>query len=229
MIKRGAAKILHLLRQLRFEIDVIYPKLIMSSGTTTNNCSPTTTIVDPHDSSDFESLSNKKMSTGSPEYEGIGTVESPFIVTFANGEESNPYNFNMTKKILILAVVSMLTLCVAFGSSVYAGGIFAMKEYFEASSEVLTLGLSLYVLGFVFGPLIWAPIGEMYGRRVTFVYSYAVFALFQIGCALAQNLETLLVCRFFAGLFGASPLVNSGGVIADMFDARERGIAISYW
>lgn len=70
---------------------------------------------------------------------------------------------------------------------------------------------------------------EMYGRRITFIGSYALFAIFQVGCGAAQNLTTLLVCRFFAGLFGASPLVNSGGVIADMFGAAERGIAISVW
>lgn len=37
---------------------------------------------------------------------------------------------------------------VAFGSSIFAGGIEQMVEYFEVSTELLTLGLSLYVLGF---------------------------------------------------------------------------------
>jgi MFS family permease len=50
---------------------------------------------------------------------------------------------------------------------------------------------------------------------------------FNAGAAGAQNIETLLILRFFAGSFGASPLTNAGGVIADMFHAGERGLAMA--
>lgn len=36
----------------------------------------------------------------------------------------------------------------------------------------------------------------------------------------------LLVFRFFAGMFGAAPLINTGGVIADMFSPAQRGTAM---
>ena len=36
-----------------------------------------------------------------------------------------------------------------------------------------------------------------------------------------------MILRFFAGAFGSSPLTNAGGVIADMFSAKQRGIAMS--
>lgn len=66
---------------------------------------------------------------------------------------------------------------------------------------------------------------EQYGRRPIFVLSLAVFVLFQIGCALAQNIWTLIICRFFAALFASSPLVVAGGVVADVFDPVRRGDA----
>lgn len=50
---------------------------------------------------------------------------------------------------------------------------------------------------------------------------------FNAGAAGAQNIETLIILRFFAGAFGSSPLTNAGGVIADMFPASERGMAMS--
>jgi MFS family permease len=37
---------------------------------------------------------------------------------------------------------------------------------------------------------------------------------------------TMIILRFFAGSFGSSPLTNAGGVIADCFPARERGLAM---
>lgn len=44
---------------------------------------------------------------------------------------------------------------------------------------------------------------------------------------LALNIQTLIILRFFAGAFGSSPLTNAGGVIADMFPASQRGLAMS--
>jgi MFS family permease len=50
---------------------------------------------------------------------------------------------------------------------------------------------------------------------------------FNAGAAGSQNSETLVILRFLAGAFGSSPLTNSGGVIADMFPASQRGLATS--
>lgn len=50
---------------------------------------------------------------------------------------------------------------------------------------------------------------------------------FNLGCALSKNTASILVFRFLAGTFGASPLTNSGGVIADIWDVKRRGIAMS--
>jgi MFS family permease len=99
-------------------------------------------------------------------------------------------------------------------------------EQFDISEEVATLGISLFVLGFAIGPLLWAPMSELYGRQVLFFGTYAMLTAFNAGAAGAQNTQTLLLMRFFAGAFGSSPLTNAGGVIADMFPASERGLAM---
>jgi multidrug resistance protein len=97
---------------------------------------------------------------------------------------------------------------------------------FDISTEVATLGVSLFVLGFAVGPLIWAPLSEMYGRQVVFAISYGAFTAFNAATAGSKNIRTLLVLRFFAGSFGSSPLTNAGGQIADIFSASERGMAM---
>lgn len=48
---------------------------------------------------------------------------------------------------------------------------------------------------------------------------------FNAGAAGARNIQSLIILRFLAGTFGASPMTNAGGVIADMFTANERGMA----
>lgn len=65
----------------------------------------------------------------------------------------------------------------------------------------------------------------MYGRQIMYATTFAAFTAFNAGCAGSQNIQTLIILRFFAGSFGSSPLTNAGGVIADLFSARERGVA----
>ena len=80
---------------------------------------------------------------------------------------------------------------------------------------------------FAIGPLLWAPLSELYGRQILFFGTYGVLTAFNAGAAGSQNIQTLIILRFFAGAFGSSPLTNAGGVIADMFSASQRGLAMS--
>lgn len=53
--------------------------------------------------------------------------------------------------------------------------------------------------------------------------------LFLIGAAVGKDLQTVLICRFFVGVFGAAPLTCGAAVVADLFDNSQRGIAISIY
>ena len=82
-------------------------------------------------------------------------------------------------------------------------------------------------IGFALGPLLWAPFSEIYGRQRVFFGTYFAFMAFNAGVAGAPNIYGLLILRFFAAAFGSSPLTNAGGVIADLFNAQERGLAVA--
>ena len=73
----------------------------------------------------------------------------------------------------------------------------------------------------------WGPFSELYGRQLVFAGTYTAFTAFNAAAAGAPNIYGLLILRFFAAAFGSSPLTNAGGVIADLFNANERGVAMS--
>jgi multidrug resistance protein len=75
--------------------------------------------------------------------------------------------------------------------------------------------------------LFWAPLSELFGRQILYVITYGAFTAFNAGVAGSQNIATIIILRFMAGAFGSSPLTNAGGVIADCFQARDRGLAMS--
>ena len=54
-------------------------------------------------------------------------------------------------------------------------------------------------------------------------------SIFSLGSAAAKDIQTLIVCRFFAGVFGASPLCVVPAVLADVYTNVHRGVAISIY
>lgn len=160
-------------------------------------------------------------------YKGSGTEEDPYLVEFIPNDPRNPMEFSQVKKWFIVMTVAIATLAVAFVSSAYSGGTRQVIVEFGVSQEVATLGISLFVLGFAVGPLLWAPLSELYGRQILFTGTYMMLTVFNAAAAGANNAAALIVLRFLAGTFGSSPLTNAGGVIADMMQANQRGIGMS--
>lgn len=160
------------------------------------------------------------------QYDGSGTEDDPYVVSWLKNDPRNPMQFSMTRKATATFATAVATFVVSLTSSAYSGSLDKVIEEFHIGREVGTLGLSLFVFGFAVGPLVWAPLSETIGRQIPFFLSFLILAAFSAGCAGAQNIQTLLILRFFGGAFGSAPLTNAGGVISDMFAARQRGLAM---
>ncbi|KAK8034753.1 major facilitator superfamily domain-containing protein [Apiospora rasikravindrae] len=158
-------------------------------------------------------------------WSGKGTEEDPFLVDYIDNDPKNPMKFSQLKRWSIMMVQAVAVLAVAFVSTAYSGGVVEIIREFKIDTIIAILGVSLFVTGFAVGPLIWAPLSEMYGRQFLFFGTYMALTAFNAGAAGSRNIETLIILRFLAGTFGASPMTNAGGVIADMFTAHERGMA----
>jgi len=168
---------------------------------------------------DFDEIINHQ-------YRGSGTEEDPYIVEWLDVDPENAKTYSARMRWSVTTLAATMTLCVAFASSAYSGAVESIIEDFHCSEEVVILGMSLMVLGYAVGPLIWAPMSETLGRRNVFVVSFVFYTLFTSVCAASQNVWTLIIFRFLSGTFGSSALVIPGGEIADMFDTETRGIGI---
>lgn len=101
-------------------------------------------------------------------YPGDGTAESPYVVDFLPEDSYNPLQYPKWKKWMITVLQAIATLAVAFVSTAFSGGIKEVIIYFRISQEVAILGISLFVLGFAIGPLLWAPLSGMFLTVVWF-------------------------------------------------------------
>ncbi|KAL3473777.1 major facilitator superfamily domain-containing protein [Aspergillus californicus] len=178
-------------------------------------------------------------------YRGSGTEDDPFLVEFQKDDAGNPMNWGEVRKWSIAAIATLSVFAVTFTSSAYSVSANEVFRDFDISTEVFTLGLSLFVLGFAIGPAVWGPLvsptlclvlsqltlvfDKLYGRQVLWIITHVVMVAFLGGSAGSQNVATLMILRFFAGTFGGSPLVNSGGTIADLFPPAQRGLALTIY
>ncbi|KAK0613928.1 MFS transporter [Immersiella caudata] len=137
-------------------------------------------------------------------------------------DPENPQNWSLANKSLHVAVPSFFCLSVSIASSLYVAGIPEITTSFNVSSTVALLGLSFYVLGLAFGPVLAAPISESLGRRAVYWVSLVLFSLFIAGSGLSRTFVSLVVCRFFAGFFGGSVLSVISGTNADIWAPLQR-------
>ncbi|KAK1755722.1 major facilitator superfamily domain-containing protein [Echria macrotheca] len=136
------------------------------------------------------------------------------------GDPANPRNMPKWKKWVIVGITSLGSFCVTNASAVYTATYAQMDAEFGNSRLIATLGLSTFVLGIALGPF-WSPLAEFYGRRPIYLASFAAFMIFLVPSAVAQNIQTMIIVRFFQGLTGSAFLSVSGGTVGDLFARDE--------
>jgi MFS family permease len=153
----------------------------------------------------------------------------PYLVDWEEGDKENPRMWSTTYKALITFQLGMLAMSASLGSSIIAPAENAIASYLQISPEVNVLGVSLFVLGFAFGPMMWAPISEIWGRRFSLLPAMFCLGIFSIGTAVSQTAASIFVTRFFGGIFGSAPVSNVSAAMGDLYDPKARGIAITFY
>ncbi|KUL88762.1 hypothetical protein ZTR_03564 [Talaromyces verruculosus] len=143
------------------------------------------------------------------------------VVKWDENDPENPRNMSYARKWVIALVVCLGSVCVTCTSSVYTMIYGQVTEEFHCSKEVATLGLTTFIFGLGVGPMFLAPLSEFYGRRIIYITSFTFYVIWMIPCAVAQNIQTLIVVRFFGGLSGAAFLSVAGGTVGDLFNRNE--------
>lgn len=96
----------------------------------------------------------------------------------------------------------------------------------NANPMARVLLVTIWELGEAFGPVLIAPLSEMFGRYPVFNISNTLFLFATIASATATHLSSFALARCLNGLAVASNVLNPA-VVGDMFPAEQRGAAMS--
>ncbi|KAL5329826.1 hypothetical protein ACEPPN_003345 [Leptodophora sp. 'Broadleaf-Isolate-01'] len=149
-----------------------------------------------------------------------------------DGEDdpANPHNWSAQWRWGNVCLISMITIITPLASSMFAPAVPDMMKDFQTDSPAMaSLVVSVYVIGFALGPLLFAPLSEIYGRLFVYHISNILFLAFTVGCALSTQTGMFVAFRLLAGCVGATPLVLGGASIADIIPPEQRGAAMTLW
>ena len=139
----------------------------------------------------------------------------------------DPKNWSWGRRVYITVVAILLVVNATFASSSPSGCLVGISEEFNISVEASGLVITLFLLGYCAGPLLWAPLSEFYGRRWIFYGTFICYFAFNFLCAFTSTFAGLLVGRFFTGTFASAALSNAPGVLVDIWDPIDRGNAMA--
>ncbi|KAJ6516767.1 major facilitator superfamily domain-containing protein [Mycena vitilis] len=137
-------------------------------------------------------------------------------------DPDNPRNWSTARRATINLILCLWVLTLTYSSTAYVASIHTLMQRYHMSQEVAILGVTLTVLGFAAGPLLFGPASELYGRQAVYRTCGLFFSAFGFGAAFAPNTVSLLIFRFLVGFFGAASINNVPASIGDYTTALER-------
>jgi len=150
---------------------------------------------------------------------------------YTTDDVENPQNWAFGKKVVVLSQIMLYTLSVYMGSAIYSPSTEGVMVRFGVSIGSASLGLSMYVLAYGIGPLLFSPLSEIpvIGRNPPYMISYAIFVILLVPTALVDNFAGLIVLRFLQGFFGSPCLATGGATLQDMYSIIKLPYVLSLW
>ena len=119
--------------------------------------------------------------------------------------------------ILLAAAVALGPLAI----DMYLPALPAMGEALSANTGQVQLTLSIYMVGFALAQLVCGPLADRFGRKPIMIGGFLLFAIASVVCALATNIETLILCRFLQALGGSAGPVLGRAAVRDIYSPRD--------
>ncbi|OBT91980.1 hypothetical protein VE01_09948 [Pseudogymnoascus verrucosus] len=150
---------------------------------------------------------------------------------YSTDDPANPQNWSMGKKSWVGLLICLYTFVVYTGSAIYTSSIPQVIEKFNISEVDASLPLSLYVLAYGMGPLVFSPLSEIprIGRSPVYLVTMFIFTIISIPTALVNNFAGLLVLRFLQGFFGSPCLATGAATMSDMVSMLYLPYALIAW
>lgn len=150
---------------------------------------------------------------------------------YTTDDQDNPLNWSSRKRAFVIFLLCFYTWVIYIGSAIYAASEGGVMEQFGVGHIAASLPLSLYVLAYGVGPLLFAPLTEIpiIGRNSIYIVTVILFVIISIPTAAVNNFAALLALRFLQGFFGSPAVANAGASFGDVYSIIYFPYPLGWW
>jgi multidrug resistance protein len=139
----------------------------------------------------------------------------------------DPLSWSRGTKIFVTWLSCLSTFVTTYTPGAYTAGLDQYKIDWGVSTTAVYGGITTFTILFAIAPLVLSPFSEITGRRPVFLVAGVLYCTAQIGSAVTRSYAGMLVTRALAGLSCSVFSTMVGGVISDIYVAKERNTAMA--
>ena len=130
-----------------------------------------------------------------------------------------------------LRIAVLLTAVVAFGpisTDLYLPSLPGIARHFGTNAAAAQATLSVFLLGFAGGQIVYGPLSDRYGRRPVLVAGIAIYLAATMACVIAESIDALIGARFFQAIGACSGVVLARAIVRDIYPPERAGSVLAY-
>lgn len=121
----------------------------------------------------------------------------------------------------IALVLGLLSAIGPFAIDMYLPALPAIGQSLGAEIGGVQMSLTAFFITIGLGQLLYGPVSDMVGRKPPLYFGLGLFTAASIGCALATDIQTLVVLRALQGLGAAAGMAIPRAVVRDLHTGTD--------
>ncbi|KAI2640331.1 MFS general substrate transporter [Hypomontagnella submonticulosa] len=157
-------------------------------------------------------------------------VDTPdfYLVTWDGPDDpTNPYNWPQWTKWAVTILTSLGGMVTLMASTMMAPALPAISQDLHTDDATTQMTLSIFVLSYAFGPMLLAPMTEVFGRKPIWILSCCFYILWNTVCGFSLTNSVMIASRFFSGLGASVQYAVEFPVLADCWKPEQRGLSFA--
>lgn len=124
---------------------------------------------------------------------------------------------NYFRMVFVLGILSAIG---SLSIDMYLPALPAIARDLNTTDAAVQFTLASFFIGLGAGQLLHGPLSDRFGRKRPLYIGLAMYVVASAGCALAPNIETLIVCRLLQAVGGCACFVIARAMARDLFDTQ---------
>lgn len=121
---------------------------------------------------------------------------------------------------LYIVMLGLLSALPPLATDIGLPAIPALQASFHTGIGEATRTLTVFLLGFSVGPILFGPLSDRYGRKPVLLFGLGLFSLAAIACAYANQIGTLLLVRLIQGVAAGAAAALPAAIVRDVFSGH---------